>query len=81
MNRLRIGWGVVLFGMALLAGQSVLGHAETPMVGTTADVVDSGNTRCPVSGRPADHKITAVYKGKRYAFCMKDCLEQFILCS
>ena len=77
MNRLRIGWGAVLFGVALLLGQSVFSYAETLVAGSAADVVDSGNTHCPVSGRPVDHKITAVYKGKRYAFCMKDCLEQF----
>ncbi len=39
--------------------------------------VDAGNKTCPVSGKAVNPKITAVYEGKRHAFCCKSCLKDF----
>ncbi len=40
---------------------------------------DAGNTICPVSGEKIDEttKLTYEYKGKVYAFCCQDCLDEF----
>ncbi|MCL5022417.1 MAG: YHS domain-containing protein [Nitrospirae bacterium] len=40
---------------------------------------EAGNSICPVSGEGIDEKtkVTYEYKGKIYAFCCTDCLEEF----
>lgn len=65
MKKLQTSLWILAF-WALLGGAAL---AET--------VTDAGNVSCPVSGRPVTSKLTAVYEGKRYAFCCKGCLEKF----
>lgn len=45
---------------------------------TTAGAVDLGNTVCPVSGdNVGGSKLFAVYEGKIYHFCCRDCPKDF----
>ena len=68
MKRLNpIFWAVIFSG---LLGLTALAETANP-------VTDAGNQTCPVSGKAVNPKVTAVYKGKRYAFCCKDCLKDF----
>jgi YHS domain-containing protein len=42
-----------------------------------AGVVEVGNERCPVSGRPVVAEHTYVYKGKKYNLCSHECSAPF----
>ncbi len=63
--------GVLLFG-GLPAG---LAHAAPPAV--ASEIIDAGNTVCPVSGDKVNPKVTYVFEGKRYAFCCPMCVKKF----
>ena len=66
----------ILFLLAsLVFAQVSLTFAEAP--GTPAEVVDAGNTICPISGDPVNPEVTTVYQGKRYSFCCPNCTDKF----
>jgi|SRR5581483_1790838 len=68
---------VALAGLCF--GGIVLAEAPpTSQPSAQSDVVDLGNTVCPVSGdKVGDSKLTAVYDGKLYHFCCEDCPKEF----
>ena len=77
MNKLRIAaCGVFLAAVALFGGSAAT-FAETAAAQGTADVVDVGNTICPISGDKASKKVSFVYEGKRYHFCCSNCVKEF----
>ena len=69
----------ILWGFLLMFLFGVFpANAEQGGMGTaSADVVDAGNTVCPVGGRAVNPKLTSVYQGKSYSFCCKGCIEKF----
>ena len=56
---------------------SLLGWAEQAAAPAVTNIVDAGNTICPVSGDKVNPKVTYVFEGKRYAFCCPMCVKKF----
>jgi hemoglobin len=54
------------FTLTLQAAEAVAGPPAKP-------AVEEVNKLCPVTGKPADPKITTVYEGKTYAFSAVEC--------
>ena len=61
----------------LLFSIATLGFAEQVGSAVIAEVVDVGNTVCPITGKAVSPKAPAVYQGKRYAFCCQHCGKKF----
>jgi len=45
--------------------------------GMSSVVMAQSQAKCPVMGYKVDDKISTEYKGKRVAFCCKECIEKF----
>lgn len=67
----------ILFVLFLTFCSMPFGFAQEGALPSSAEVIDIGNTICPISGRKANPKATAVYQGKKYAFCCQDCVKKF----
>lgn len=68
---------VLVISFLLLSGvPAAFSELAAPVAGSEA-VVDVGNTICPISGDKVNAKATAVYQGKRYAFCCENCVAKF----
>lgn len=71
MKWVHVYFAIVSLAVVLLAS---VGWAEdTAPKGGNADI----NKICPISGKPADPKITVVYEGKTYAFAEEACRTKF----
>ena len=72
---------VVVFVMAMGSPRMVwsqeVATEEAVEVGEE-EIIDVGNTICPVDGEPVDKDVNYVYEGKRYYFCSPECLELFM---
>ena len=78
MSHLRDKLVLTGFLATLVLAPAVPGLAQTAAVPEVqAEVVDVGNTLCPITGKKVNPKATAVYEGKRYAFCCKNCVAKF----
>lgn len=77
MKRYSVLLRAVVFAAVVSLGVPLIGLAETPALPSGADVVDSVNTICPISGKAVNAKYTAVYQGKKYAFCCPNCAAKF----
>jgi YHS domain-containing protein len=85
MNRtilsLSVTAALCVAGFSLAAdmpGMDMPAKAPASQPAPDANVVDLGNTVCPVSGdKVGDSKLTAVYDGKLYHFCCDDCPKKF----
>ena len=65
---------IILISIFIHFSTASIAKAETPA--SAAEVVDVGNSICPVSGDKVG-KTTFEYQGKRYHFCCKDCVKDF----
>ncbi len=61
------------FGIAM----SLLVNAPLAAEPAAASATSEINTVCPISGKPVDPKITAVYEGKTYAFAAEACRKKW----
>lgn len=72
---MRMIWVFVFLLLSMVSS----GLAEqTPLTDSLGkEVVDAGNTICPISGDPVNPEVTTVYQGKRYSFCCPNCTDKF----
>ena len=72
---------VIVFIMAMGSPRMVwsqeVATEEVAEVGEE-EIIDVGNTICPVDGEAVDENVSYVYEGKRYYFCSPECLELFM---
>lgn len=71
MKRLLPFLATASLALALLASSA---RAAEPAAKPAADEI---NKLCPISGKPVDPKITAVYEGKTYAFAAEVCRKKW----
>lgn len=78
LSKMRRGGYPFILGIAFFLSPTLFGLAEqTAPLGASTDLVEAGNTLCPISGKSVSPKATAVYQGKRYAFCCQHCVAKF----
>lgn len=67
---------LLLLTLILPSGIGFAGAAVTA-ASDKANIVDVGNTKCPVMGGPVSGKTFIEYQGKRYGTCCGGCAEEF----
>ena len=63
--------------LTLLLGVSISVVGVGPTAAYAGEVIDVGNTSCPVSGDKVSPKVSYVYQGKKYHFCCTGCIKKF----
>lgn len=66
-----------LLTLSLLFGVVTVAFAEQAAAPVQAEIIDVGNTVCPITGDKVSPKAFVDYEGKRYHFCCQNCVKKF----
>ena len=67
----------VLLVLVMLGAVSASVLTPAVTLAASAEVIDVGNSICPLSGDPVNPAMNYVHEGKRYYFCCVNCVKKF----